>query len=164
MGSVVPQVAGVCNVQVGTGQGGALEPLGYTRNGAEITLEPFMLDVPGDQNGGDDGPPVDIQELGEIGRVRLELTKWNADVAAKVQARLKDGVAGTKATPGTLIFADEKYFRLLLGTPTLPLNFPIGIPRNAIEVNKGTKFSTLVMEFECHAALDTGLLYDNDDT
>lgn len=162
MGAIVPVVNGLCTVQVGTGAGGALENAGYTRNGAEITSEAFMLDVPGDENGGDDGPPVDIQELGELIRVRLELTKFNVDVTSKIQARLLDGVAGVKATPGTLIFADLKYMRLLLNTVRRPLNFPFAVPRDPIEVNSGTKFSTLLLEFLCYRdpTLETGVIYN----
>ena len=58
------QVAGLAPIKVDG------ELLGYTRNGADTTKEAYWLDVPGDENGGDDGPPIDVQYLGEIARVR----------------------------------------------------------------------------------------------
>jgi len=163
MGAIVPVVAGLCTVKVGTGEGNALESAGYSRNGAEITKEAFMLDVPGDENGGDDGPPVDIQNLGEIIRVRLELTKYDRDVTIKIEPREKGGSAGVIATPGALMFAGEKFMRLLLSTPNNPVNFPWAIPREPIDVNLGTKFSTLLLEFVCYkdpTSANTGVIYN----
>lgn len=157
------QVAGVCEVQVGT-SGGSLQILGKTANGAEVTKEAFHLNVPGDDNGGDDGPPIDIQILGEIARVRLELTKWDVAVSVLVEARAPSGTAGqptnAAVAAGTLMFTDGETFRLLLNTADTPINFPRAIPRGTIEINRGTKFSRLIIEFECHKD-STGVLYNN---
>ncbi len=158
--SVTTVVRGLVSVSVDLDSGEGLESLGYTRNGAEITAESFMTDVPGDQNGGDDGPPVEIQYLGEIVRVRLELTKFDTDVAAKVEARLKDGTFGSVPLPGQLIMAGQQYARLLLATPTGPRNYLRAIPRMPIEHNAGTKFTILVVEFECHAPAGGGVMFD----
>jgi hypothetical protein len=43
-------VEGPCLVQVNTGSAGALEDLGYSIDGVQVTEETFMSDVPGDQN------------------------------------------------------------------------------------------------------------------
>jgi len=145
------QVDGLAAISVDTGIANAMEVLGYTRNGAEITLEDFWLDVPGDEHGGDDGPPIDVQELGEIARVRLELTKYDTLVADKIKARLLGGTAGVKQTSGKLVFANSYSYRLLVNSATQrPYNFLVAIPRMPWEENKGTKFSTLIFEFECH--------------
>jgi len=156
--AVAVNVDGLCQIWVGTGTEDDLELLGYTRNGAELTGEAFMLDVPGDENGGDDGPPVEIESLGEIYRIRLELTKYDPSIADKVCCRLKSGTAGVPGTPGQLVFSGTKYFRLLLkplspadgATAVRPWNFLRAVPKGAIELNKGTKYSTLIMEWECH--------------
>ena len=152
-------VRGACQVRVATGEDSALETLGYTRNGADITLESMFLDVPGDQNGGDDGPPIDVQYLGDIARVRLELTKWDEAVADKLLPRLRGGTAGTPGAPGTLMFQDSKSYRLLLNSASEPRNFLRTFPRMPIEMNAGTKFTTLVIEFECHEN-ENGILYN----
>jgi len=46
--------------------------LGYTINGVEITHETFMSDVPGDQNGGDEGPPIEFNKGSKFARLMLE--------------------------------------------------------------------------------------------
>lgn len=141
-------VAGAAPVYIDAGAG--LELLGYTVNGVDSVAEAFWLDVPGDQNGGDSGPPIDIQNLGEIVRVRLEFSKWDATVAAKIRARVRGGTAGTPPTPGVLAFAGTLYYRLLINSPTIPENYPYAIPRHAQEINRGTRWSRFVAEFECH--------------
>lgn len=148
--SIAPRVFGLATVQPGTGQGDALENLGYTRNGVEFTNEAFTSEIPGDQNGGDEGPPVDIQYLGEIVRVRAELTKWDDQVADRVIVRVKGETAGVTPTPGVLLFAAEKYMPLAISTPLKVITFPRAVPRQPIEHNRGTKHSVLVVEFECH--------------
>lgn len=152
------QVAGAARIFVDIA--GTMTELGYTRNGAEVTKEAQWLDVPGDVNGGDEGPPIDIQFLGETARVRLELTKWNPDAAAILMKRSKDAAvtAGTPMDAGTLMFASNA-MRLCILAENNPRNFPRAIPRQPVEINRGTKFSTLVCEFECYAN-DAGLLYD----
>lgn len=153
------QVAGPAEIKVGTGSTGALESLGYTAQGADVRNQGFFLDVPGDQNGGDQGPPIDVQYLGEIARIRLELTKWDDAIAAKIRTRLLAGTEGTPGTAGTLMFGDSKTVRVLVNTTTGPMNFPRSFIRGEWEINKGTKFSRLVVEFEAHKD-STGVLYN----
>lgn len=132
--------------------------LGYTANGAEITKEASFLNVPGDQNGGDDGPPIDVQILGEIARVRVELTKYDDTIASVLESRVANGTGGVPPTPGTLMFTDTKTRSLVLQGTTRTLTFPRAFPRGNVEVNKGTKFSRKIFEFECHENAD-GVLY-----
>ncbi len=149
----IVNVAGVALIQLGPegGDGDTLVDLGYTRNGAEMSFTGFFLDVPGDENGGDDGPPVDVQFMGETATIRLELTKYYGTLANELAARLKGGTGGEIGTPGTLMFGDSKSWRLLINTGVADsFNFLRAFPRNVIELNKGTRFSTLVAEFEAH--------------
>jgi hypothetical protein len=148
--AITVNVAGPAEVKVGTGSAGALESLGYTRQGADVRNQGFFIDVPGDQHGGDQGPPIEVQYLGEIARIRLELTKWDDAIAAKVRTRLLAGTEGTPGTAGTLMFGDSKTVRVLLNTTTGKMNFPRCFIRGEWEMNKGTKYSTLVLEFEAH--------------
>ncbi len=162
---LIPQVDGRALIRTGSGTDGALEDLGTTRNGVEQYNEPFMLDVPGDENGGDDGPPIEIQYLGELVRMRCELTKFDENVAAKIRKRINENAlaAGVPPTPGSLLFANDFTFRVLIvpeGTygvlyaelkPTnRPVNLPKCVPREPIEENKGTKYSTLLLEFTAY--------------
>ena len=156
------QVPGPALIKIDANQGSSLESLGYTINGADVDQESFMSDVPGDQNGGDEGPPIDIQYLGEIARVRLELSKWDATVAAKVLAIVPTGTAGAVQTAGTLLFGTaNSYYRLLIvpqTDTTLVRNFIAAIPRHVQSINLGTKFARLQLEFECHAV--SGVLWN----
>lgn len=144
-------VDGLVTVKI-TPYGGTQSSLGYTRNGVEVTFESFMLDVMGDENGGDDGPPIDVQYLGETARIRCELTKWDTAVSLNVLERHASSAAGVPViTPGSsLINQDSGYLALELTSTNRTYNFPKVFPRNAIELNKGTKFSTFTCEFEAH--------------
>jgi len=157
------QVAGVAEVKTGTGTAGALEVFGKTRAGADVRSQGYWIDVPGDDHGGDQGPPIDVQYLGETARIRLEMTKWDETVAAKVRSRLASGAEGTPGTAGTLMFGDDKTIRVLLNTTSGPMNFPRCFLRNEWEINKGTKYSTLILEFEAHKDA-TGVLYNSTTT
>lgn len=153
---------GPANVKVGTGVASALEQLGFSANGVEITETALFLDVPGDQNGGDEGPPIDVQFLGQIDRVRMELTKYDIAIANKVRTRLNNiaspETAGVPGTSGSLIAGSSLFYRLLIEPTTQPRNYIAAIPREPIEVNRGTKYSRLIIEFECHSF--NGTLWD----
>ena len=155
-------VAGLALIKISFGGSGYLE-LGYTRNGADITREGYFLDVPGDENGGDEGPPIEIQFLGAIARVRLELTKFDMDTAERLSARVAGGQVGVPSSAGTLLLANvdgTKSIDVLINTPIFPIHFPVVVARQPIEINKGTKFSTFVCELECHKDQSTGILWD----
>lgn len=154
------QVFGPALVKTGTGAVDALESLGYTRDGVYITEQVYDEEVPGDQNGGPGGPPIDIEYYGERHIVRCELTKWDSAIAAKVFPKLKGGTAGTPGTPGTLWYGDSKFFRLLIQPTSGPRNYLGAIPRGApIEINLGVKYSVLIVTFECYSI--SGTLYNS---
>jgi hypothetical protein len=152
-------IAGAAHIKVGTGSAGALEELGYTRNGADLRPEGYFLNVPGDENGGDDGPPIEVIYMGETAQIRVELTKFDVAVADRVACRVRGGTAGTPSAAGTALFAGSYTMRVLVHTTAAPMNFPRCIPREPIEINKGTKFSTLIFQFEAHKD-GTGVLYN----
>ena len=161
--ATIVQVAGKVTVKVGMGDSAAVE-LGFTRNGVQYTEEGFYGDVPGDEYGGDEGPPIDVQYFGEVHRIRCELTKYDATVAKQVTAKVAGAAAGTPADPGTLYFAQAKYMRVgCSGTNPAGVNhirnYPYCIPRMPVELNAGTKFSTLVIEFEAHKKPGQSTMY-----
>lgn len=147
------QVFGAANVVVGTGAGGSLETLtsGGTRNGVRLTFNGYFGDVPADSMGGDEGPPLDVQYFGETARIELMLTKWEGLVADKLAARVRGATVGIPAIPGTLMFQGGFFYRVLITSIAgVPNNFPQCIFREVIEINKGTKHSTLVIVAEAH--------------
>lgn len=148
-------VAGAVLVKVGTGSASALESLGYSINGVDIQEDVYTGDVPGDQNGGDSGPPIEIQYFGEVHRISLDLSKYDPAIAAKIQPKYKGGTAGVVGTPGSLFFAAGTYFRLLLLGTNFTRNYLGAIPRQPMGINVGTKFSVQRFIFECHAVSGT---------
>lgn len=142
------QVAGKALVKVDTGSANALEDLGYSINGIEISQEPYFSDVPSDENGGDEGPPIDVQYFGEIATIRMELSRWDPAIAAKIDPFLYGGTSGTQGTPGSLMSGFS--YRLVIVTSALPRNFPIAFPSEPIEINKGTKYSRLAITWKAY--------------
>lgn len=152
--AIAPQVFGPALIKLDS------ESLGYTRNGADIRGKGFFQDVPGDEHGGEAGPPIDVQLLGETASVRLELTKYDPEIASKALARLKGDTEGVVGTPGTLMFGDGKTTTLSIApTAGKALVFTRAFLRGDWEINRGTRYSTLVLEFECHKD-QNGKLYE----
>lgn len=158
--AATPQVSGPCEIKVDTGTSRALQSLGWTANGVTIERTRLTVDIPGDQNGGDDGVPIDIQDFGGFYRVKLELTKWDSTVASKVRVlgnpngTTFSGVSlGQVVTPGTLIVSNSGYYRLLLlpTDATQAVNFLCAIPKEDPEqLNLSSKFSRLMLSFVCY--------------
>lgn len=153
--AVQVNVAGACLIRSGTGSASALEDVGYSINGVEIQEDVFTGDVPGDQNGGDQGPPIDIQYFGEVHRLSIDLSKYDPAVVAKIQAKYKGGTAGAIGTPGSLIIGATTYYRILLTATNFTRNYLGAIPRQPMSVNAGTKFSVQRLLFDCYAISGT---------
>lgn len=148
--AVQVNVAGVTTISVGTGSAGALETLGFSRDQPETIDRAYWLDIPGDQNGGEAGPPIDIQYMGQIAIVRVRMTKFERSVFQELTARLKDGTFGTPGFAGTLMFQESKTIRVLLNNANDPINYPRCLCREPIEMGRGTRFSEAILEFEAH--------------
>lgn len=144
-------VAGKVRIFVNSGNAGAMESLGYSINGVQIVERPFYTNIPGDENGGDEGPPVDKQYLGELHYLRMELSKWDDTVAGKIRGRLRGvNAEGSGAfTPGSLITCGGYYFRLLLLGANFVRNYLLAVPSEPTEINVGTRWSRPAMEWEC---------------
>lgn len=121
--NICPTVAGPVEIWVGTGAAAAMEFLGYTINGAAISQTDFTTPVPGDENGGDQGPPVDYQHFGVQYRIQLELGKFQSDVLDKVEARLNPGGTAGSFVPGILMKCAGKQYRVCLKAPNFVRNF-----------------------------------------
>lgn len=151
-------VAGPVLVRTGTGSASALEDLGYSANGVEIDEQPLELPVPGDENGGDEGNPIDIQTFHERHIIRMELTKFDSAVAAKVGCKFKGDTAGTMGTIGRLFAAGSGVYRLLLSSTNVTRNYIAARPRR-IQAVYGSKFTRLMIEWE--ALPSSGTLYNS---
>ncbi len=123
--------------------------LGYTRDGVRIRIEPRWGDVMSDDWGGEGGAPADTQILGEIATVTLDFTKYDKAFVQQLTSFSKNGSAGLLPAIGTLIRQDSEFGILILAGSIETWTFPVAFPREAYEVNKGTKFSTANVGFEC---------------
>lgn len=137
-------------VRIDANQGTGLESLGYTEDGAEWEFTPKKLPVFGDEFGGRDGDPIDVQHLGGLYIVRLTLTKYEQSVLEKIEPIVPGTTLGTAPTPGTLHFTESnKTYRLLLSPTSRPRNFVRALCTHN-SAAKGVKHSKPVLEFECH--------------
>lgn len=156
-------VAGLAAIKLDTGASNALELLGYTEDGAQITFKGFFHDVPTDENGGPEGPPTDIQYFGETAEIRLLLPKFDPLIVDKMFARahyVGAATPGVVQTPGSLMIAGAYSFRLLIHSTTAPMNFPISVFREPHELNKGTKYSKLLVVGTAYKNQTTGVLWN----
>jgi hypothetical protein len=153
-------VAGPIQIWVGTGAAFAMEFLGYTINGAEISEQPFMAPLASDDYGGDQGPPADYQLMGTQTRIGLELLKYSPTVAAKLESFYNlvalASVSGTAAV-GMLMACTPLTTRVLLlaGTaaaPTYVRNYPLALILEPIEYSPiGSQASRLRVNFIVNA-------------
>jgi hypothetical protein len=155
-------VDGATQVFIGLTSGYSL--LGWSINGVEIIEDVFMGDIPSDQNGGDLGPPVDIQYFGQIDRVRIEMSTFDPNVLDAIQPRMNGGTFGEITVPGTLIGAGGFGYGLAIVpySGLRPRRYFLAIPRQPVQRNKGTRYTRPIVEFECHAVVQSNqvLLFD----
>jgi hypothetical protein len=160
--STCPFVAGPVQVWVGSGTAGALEYLGYTINGVRITERTFITGIPGDENGGDSGPPVDYQKFGDQHFINLELGKYVNSVLVKVASRWNNPT-GAAIAVGTLFNCNNYSFRVLLIGPNFTRNYVSCIPMDDIErAPLGSQFTRASLTFV--ASVSGGVLFNTVDT
>ena len=101
-------------VKADTGSSNALESLGYSIGGVNIEERPFNEPIHSDENGGPQGPPVDIIHHGEMHVITFDMVSYDAAVAAKLKAFRGTTDGSAAATPCGLLFADSGTHRILL--------------------------------------------------
>jgi hypothetical protein len=133
-----------------------LQTLGYTRDGARIRTEAYWEEVHTDEWGGDAGPPAEIVYHGERAIVQLELTKWDATIAdaiAKRVSSIEGHNTGIIPGAGLLVFSGGLAYRLVIDFQkegVVDWEFPRAVPREPIEINKGSRPSIMVVTFDCY--------------
>lgn len=152
--------------------------LGYSANGVELRHTPFWSNYHSDANGGQEGPPTDVLLLGETATIRAELTRWDADVAARVCSRAygrprppwNTSGQGKIAPAGTLMLSPwgvvtEAAMLVRLVYRAGSRIYYHAFLRNAHTLNMGSRFSRLVLEWDCYARAENGsLFYDSTGT
>lgn len=177
-------VPGAALIRTGTGSSLALEDLGYTVDGVEITEKEFGIDVKSDRYGGSQGQNIDYQILGLGAEIKLELVEITLATFLKLQSRMPTNSTFTAAPgkvpyPGTLTFgtADGEnggggLFRtliigakdaiLLAATPgseatmLTPRNYPFCRVKDAIGYNLGTRHAKASVTIEAYMGVVSG--------
>ena len=160
--SVKVNVPGAINVRISGLSGiSGLVSLGYTNDGARISHREFAIEVKSDRYGGESGPKINKQVLGQEAEIRLTLNEYNAEYLNLLMARLPGNSAvaalpGVIVTPGTLGFENGGLIRVLLygvldlaavtgGTAIAelltPRNYPFCEIADVVEFNAGTRFA-----------------------
>ena len=164
-----PGRTGLVDIQVGIPFSAALATLGHATDVIDTQERAFYHDVPGDRNGGPQGPPIEIQYLGGIYVINFRLSSYNATTIALLRKR------SINATLGVVLQSEIGDFmlttngiRLLLMTEAAGdvRNFWTCLVREPIQVGAGTKYSEWVFSFEAHRPpcghAKAGILMDSD--
>lgn len=146
---------------------GNLKKLGESIDMTDVEDRSFWHNVPGDRRGGPQGPPIEVQYLGSIYIVRMELSRWDPTVYDELITRNALTALGAPAlTDCGKLMLEDNAIRLLLHSTTRPMNFPCAILRDSVQFGMGTKYTGVALQFECHVCIDgtarDGTLYDSD--
>ena len=147
------QVTGVVNVQYAIPHTGALVELGVATDSIQITERHYYHDIPGDMNGGQQGPPIDIQKLGEVHTINIRFSSWhlgNMQLLEKHFHTTRGAVA--QGEVGKLMFQSGQAIRLLLETIDIEniRNYWHCILREPKSFSIGTKYTEQSLTFEAH--------------
>lgn len=152
------QVDGVALVKCCT-IGGTLATVGRSINGVEITEQTFTDDVFSDENGGEKGPAIDVQMLGQMHIIRITMAKYDESEVDKIRASIAGGTAGTPGTAGTLYFQGAVSWRLLIHSTNRPRNYTNVVFQEPKEINKGTIHSKCTIIAKAYKD-SNGVLYN----
>ncbi len=149
----------------------SLVAFGYTINGVEYSEEPFYSEVHGDEHGGDEGPPIDWQFLGQLAFIRMTLTKFEKSIfeACKARIRLISQNAGNQGTIpaasiGMTLLGDAQFLGVDIDCAkdsTYSRGWPACLCTGAVEINIGTKAAHAVLEFTAVRNPATTILHNS---
>jgi len=153
-------VAGPLQVWLDTGTANALQFLGWNSNGASIEEIPYNAPIHSDENGGEQGPPVDYQYFGMQHRLTFELTKFQPAVLALLAARYNPNTSSSSVGVGMLLGCSNANFRCLLWGPNFVRNYLAAIPLEPIDWSPvGAQATRIRVSLTCNAV--NGVLYNS---
>lgn len=153
-------VAGPCEIWVDTAADRALEFLGWSINGVTIEEIAYHSEIHSDQNGGEQGPPVDYQLFGHQHRISMELSKFQSAVLAKLAPRFHPLTDAGAVNVGMLLGCSTATFRLLLLAPNFTRNYPTCVIPDPIEMSPiGSQASRARLSFTANQGIG-GVLWD----
>lgn len=130
-----------------------LIPLGTATDTISVSQRPYLKDIHSDRNGGQEGPPSEIQYLGEIINISLALQSWNTAAIAILRRYAVNATRGTilQAEVGAMMLKSRS-IRLLINTAdTVDIrNFWCCLVRDPQELGIGTKWSEMRLNFTAY--------------
>jgi len=169
IGSVDVKVAGGSNLYLADAAvPGTLFWFGEQMDDTAIITREFFNDVPGDSNGGPQGPPIERQVLGRIVQISFSLSTWSQRVRYWLERQntvysVNGAVYDWEI--GTPILQKHRFRLLIVPTRNNPIpaggaadksddwftfNFPTALMSSPIECGQSTKFSALSFTMEAH--------------
>lgn len=188
LANVDVKVAGATNLYIA--QGNAVDdPLywfGEQIDDTPIVIREFFNDIPGDSQGGPQGPPIERQSLGRIIQLSFNLSTWsqrvrylleNQNNVYSVPGAVKDYEVGAPLLQYhsfRLLIVGTRDNRMTAGVPAdksddyFTFNFPTVLMSSPIECGQSSKFSTLSFTLEAHKTstmhAKRGVIWDRDVT
>lgn len=166
------QIPGKHNIWIGfPGAQNALYKLGTSLEDNEVVVEKMYHDVHSDRHGGQQGPPIEKQFLGMMGRGQLRLSVWDPEIT--IQLEREGGLFASAGTVpdtavGALVLRDRS-FRLIFEATrdsTKSRNFVCVLFSNFRVIAGGTKYAMATFDFEAHRAppghAKANIMYDAD--
>jgi hypothetical protein len=139
--AVGPHFFGACLVSVGTGEDNAMEALGYTTDGVDITYshitEPYQSDVSGKATRG-------VKTYGPEAHIKCRFIEFDTAIWAKVMALYFGGTQGVAIAAGTIINVQGYAFPVQISSTSAGLDaetcweFNVCYPVGDLGENYGT--------------------------
>lgn len=189
LSNVNVQVAGGSNLYIADGAtpGASLYWFGEQMDDTAIVTREFFNDVPGDSQGGPQGPPIERQVLGRIVQISINLSTWSQRVrywverqnsVYSVNGAIQDWEVGTPILQYhrfRLLIVPARDNQLTAAAPAdksedwFTFNFPTALMSSPIECGQSSKFSALSFTLEAHRtpAIDVsnrGVIWNRDVT
>ncbi|GAB6165616.1 hypothetical protein JCM19992_16160 [Thermostilla marina] len=151
-------VPGAVTWLINTESSGSFTELGIANGGVTIREQIFTEPVHNDMRGGNAGPPIDLNYLGEMHFVRGELNVYDQDVLDALRARINAATSGlTKDEgrvfpPGFLLKKNTAHYKLQLLAENFVREYQVAVPVQPIEIPRvGPYAASWVVEFQCLA-------------
>lgn len=154
-------VPGLIKVSVAPASGSPLQTLGYCSDGVHIREELRLRPVYGDEGGGAEGVPVDIQYLGQYHILRFELYRFEGAVLESVLKAFSTNqykLRNKAFDPGWMMRQGGDHYQLELRTeyrvitadPVFKRLYPAAVLTGAPEYGVGVHEMRTVFEFTCY--------------
>lgn len=160
----------------------ALIKIGEVQDMIDFSEQTYWHNVPGDRHGGPQGPPIDVQWLGQTINISLDFSRYDPQVVDMIRGHYinQPGYPPPGTNLGQINLSDvgalmllERAWRVTIrntyndidGAPVATgLNFPCCIVRTPIGHNRGSKYTAYSWTFEAHRSPEghsqEGVLWD----